>query len=66
MCEDRTCICKGHRHHRIHHHGHWKYSTIAKRTSESESIPQILFEVNDIEEGDFYKIYIKKIKKKRS
>lgn len=67
MCEDEECGCRHRgRHHGKHnhrHHHHWKYSTIAKRTGETVNIPEILFEVGDIEEGDFFKIYIKKIKK---
>ena len=72
MCEDEKCRCHhrgryhGRHYHHRHDHGHWKYSIIGKRTSETANIPEILFEVADIEEGDFYKIYIKKIKKEKS
>ena len=71
MCEDEKCRCH-HRgryygkHHHRHHHGQWNYSNIGKRTSETANIPEILFEVAGIGEGDFYKIYIKKIKKEKS
>jgi len=70
MCEYENCGCHHYRryHGRHHHHKHWKhkhwkYSTIAKKTGEPANIPEILFEVADIEEGDFYKVYIRKIKK---
>ncbi len=67
MCEDEKCSCHkrgNHGYHGHHHyHGHRKYSTIAKRTGETVNIPEILFEVADIKEGDFFKIHITKIKK---
>ncbi|MBI4813017.1 MAG: hypothetical protein HY802_01200 [Methanobacterium sp.] len=67
MCEDEKCDChkKGHHgyHGHHHHHGHGNYSTIAKRTGETVNIPEILFEVADINEGDFFQIHIRKIKK---
>jgi hypothetical protein len=71
MCEDENCDC--HHNHKSHHHGshhqkhhsHWKYSTIAKRTGESVKIPEILFEVANIEEGDFFEINIRKIKRNK-
>lgn len=74
MCEDEKCDCHHERHHHgrhhhgghhLKHHSHWKYSTIAKRTGESVIIPEILFEVADIGEGDFFEINIRKIKKSK-
>jgi hypothetical protein len=66
MCEDERCDCH-HRgdHHRKHHHhhGYGKYSAVAKKTGEQSLIPEILLEVAEIKEGDFFKIYIKKIEK---
>ena len=69
MCEDRNLYCDHGRHyHDKHHHHHWKhkpwnYSTIAKKTGEPVIIPEILFEAANIEDGDFFKIYIRKMKK---
>ncbi|BDZ68825.1 hypothetical protein [Methanobacterium ferruginis] len=70
MCDDRNLYCYHGRHYhdKHHHHDHWKhkpwkYSTIAKKTGKPAIIPEILFEVADIEDGDFFKIYIRKIKK---
>ncbi len=68
MCEDKQCDCyhRGYhygKHHQHHHHGHLKYSTVAKKTGDSVTIPEVLLEVAEIEEGDFFKIYIKKIAK---
>lgn len=67
LCEDRNYGYhkRGHHGHHGHHqyHCHRTYSTIAKRTGETVNIPEILFEVADIKEGDFFMIHINKIKK---
>ena len=65
MCEDGKYDYhkRSHYGHHGHHHCHRTYSTIAKRTGETVNIPEILFEVADIKEGDFFKIHISKIKK---
>lgn len=66
MCENEKYGYHQDRHHgshHRHHHCHRGYSTIAKRTGETTLIPEILFEVANIEEGDFFKIYIRKLKR---
>jgi recombinational DNA repair protein RecT len=68
MCEDEDCGChkkhhQGHHKQYHHHHGYRGYATIAKRTGETVNIPEILFEVANIKEGDFFKIYVRKLKK---
>jgi hypothetical protein len=65
----KLCENKNYDYHKTGHHGHHQhhchrtYSTIAKRTGETVNIPEILFEVAEIKEGDFFKIHISKIKK---
>lgn len=76
MCEDEKGYKYGEHHHEKHHqmhhgihhrmhHGHCKYSTLGKKSGDSVKIPEILFEVANIQEGDYFKVSIRKIHKNK-
>lgn len=65
LCENQRYGCYHGGYHHSRHQHHWKYSTIAKKTADTVTIPEILLEAADIEEGDFFKIYVRKIWKNK-
>jgi hypothetical protein len=68
MCEENDCKChsegKHHgRHHRYHNRHHMGYNSIVKRVEKDVLVPEVLLEVAEVNEGDFFEISVRKIRK---